>query len=700
MFTRNTLYGLVIGLLVTIALLAGISVKPETSTAGEPATFSSYTELVSYIEKSTEQARQFGIWYGRDIMPGGMPEVKALSGARMMKSEAAAQDTGANTAPPDYSSTNNQVQGVDEADLVKTDGRYLYITGDRKLSIIRAYPPAEAKKTAEIKFSGQPVEAFINGDTLVVFGNGPEPDRMFVHQYNVTDRKKPQLIQDTTCDGYYITSRMIDNYVYAVVNTPVNSYEPAKAEKEKVVLPKITTNGKVRVIPPGEIHYFNYPDYAYRYTTILAIDTKGTTSLQSKTFLTGTSQHIFASAENLYLTGIKTPDYALYTEKLLNGLAETVPDHVAAQIKTVQSSGQNYSEKLQQVEEILDRYLNSLDYEKAPALEEKIGEYRDKWQRDMARERNKTVIHKLAVKNDGVEYLCRGEVGGHVLNQFSMDEHNGYFRIATTSEGFLFTDLPATRNNLYVLDENLQVTGSVLGLAPTERIYSARFMGDRAYLVTFRRIDPLFVIDLQDPHNPKVLGKLKIPGYSDYLHPYDENHLIGIGREVSVAPAPDSPSAQPRIIPPPAREQGIKIALFDVSNPAAPKEVAKYVVDRAGSDSPALRDHRAVLFSREKNLLAIPVSYGSLYRIMIEPESLPEKTRWQGVFVFTISPEKGIKLKGKVEHPGSPPAGRYYNYNAVKRSLYIGDVLYTVSEQQVKMNDLENLRELKTINLQ
>ncbi|MBC7106258.1 MAG: beta-propeller domain-containing protein, partial [Firmicutes bacterium] len=186
--------------------------------------------------------------------------------------------------------------------------------------------------------------------------------------------------------------------------------------------------------------------------------------------------------------------------------------------------------------------------------------------RELARQADRTVVHKFRVAGADVAYLGRGEVPGRVLDQFSMDEYGGHFRSATTTEGFLFPERPATRNNVFVLDENLQVVGRLTGLALSERIYAARFTGDRAYLVTFRVVDPLFVVDLRDPRQPRVLGELKIPGYSEYLHPYDENHLIGIGREAAEAPVPAGQGTL--IFPPPVVDRGLKVALFDVSDPA------------------------------------------------------------------------------------------------------------------------------------
>lgn len=314
----------------------------------------------------------------------------------------------------------------------------------------------------------------------------------------------------------------------------------------------------------------------------------------------------------------------------------------------------------------------------------------------MSRDSDNTVIHKLAISGGQVEYKGQGEVKGHLLNQFSMDEHKGYFRLATTSHDFRFNGPTESKNNIFVLDQELRPAGQITGLAPTERIYSARFMGDRAYLVTFKRVDPLFVVNLANPREPQLMGELKIPGYSDYLHPYDENHLIGIGREVSEDELQISPTVDQRMImPAPTRIQGVKIALFDVTNPSAPKEISKYVLDRDDSDSPALQDHRAVLFSKEKKLLAIPINH-STFRFMPNPttEIMPVNRHWQGVYVFNISPENGIKLRGTVEHPAISDY-----YNPVKRSLYIEDNIYTISSQLLKINNLSNLTEIKEIKL-
>jgi uncharacterized secreted protein with C-terminal beta-propeller domain len=211
-----------------------------------------------------------------------------------------------------------------------------------------------------------------------------------------------------------------------------------------------------------------------------------------------------------------------------------------------------------------------------------------------------------------------------------------------------------------VLDANLDTVGSLDNLAPGEKIYAARFMGDRLYLVTFRETDPLFVINLANPARPKVLGELHIPGFSQYLHPYDATHLIGIGKE--------------------STRGGLKIALFDVADVHNPHLVSEKILGGYGSDSEVLRDHRAFLFDREKDLLVLPVH-------IIEPAGLSE---WTGAYVFGVSADAGFSLNGTViHHQGSWEPG-----SDVKRSLYIDNVLYTMSPGKIVMSDLANATHL------
>jgi uncharacterized secreted protein with C-terminal beta-propeller domain len=251
----------------------------------------------------------------------------------------------------------------------------------------------------------------------------------------------------------------------------------------------------------------------------------------------------------------------------------------------------------------------------------------------------------------------------------------------------------------------MDTVGKLEGLAPGEKIYSVRFMGKRGYVVTFKKVDPLFVIDLSNNYDPKVLGKLKIPGYSDYLHPYDETHIIGIGKD-TIEAADDLKSGRGLDF---AWYQGVKMAVFDVSDVEHPIEEYKVVIGDRGTDSPALQDHKAFLFDKERELLVIPITLAQI------PDSIknnPEENSYspqygeftfQGAYVFNLNLEDGFKLKGKVTHHDNDDSFKksgeyYYDYQKqITRSLYINDVLYTFSSSRIQLNDLDSLDTLKKL---
>jgi hypothetical protein len=306
--------------------------------------------------------------------------------------------------------------------------------------------------------------------------------------------------------------------------------------------------------------------------------------------------------------------------------------------------------------------------------------------------REETLVYRISLDQENVTAMSEGSVQGYVNDQFSMDEYDDHFRIATTTNEWWSDEGP--KNHLFVMDMNLTVVGSLEDIAPGETIYSARFMGNRGYIVTFRNTDPLFVIDLTDPTAPTVLGYLKVTGYSDYLHPYDENHIIGIGKETEASGSEDF-----------AWYQGVKISLFDVSNVSNPVEVDKYIIGDRGTTSPILDDHKALLFDKERNLLVIPVTVADIDESKY-PGGVDDWVRgdyvWQGAYVLNISPD-GITLRGTITHIEDLADFKtnYWSYSDyyVERTLYIEDVLYTVSGKLVKMNNLESLDLLNTVEL-
>jgi inhibitor of cysteine peptidase len=531
---------------------------------------------------------------------------------------------------PDYATTNIQVAGVDEADIVKTDGEYIYLVSGNKTIIVKAYPPEQAQVLSEIELEGTVRGIFINGDRLVVFEEGtpyyPYYDyyilpgvresyigytspRASIKVYDVTDRENPRLQRDISADGQYISSRMIGDYAYVVITEPV--YE----QDDELNIPRIYCADKETEIPATDIYYCAVSDYYYMYTTIMAVNTQDDNQEPTyETILLGASSNLYVSLNNIYLT--------------------------------------------------------------FPVWGEYLGDV------------GKTSVHRIHIDGDEIEYVASGEVPGTVLNQFSMDEYAGYFRVATTTrEG-------TSRNHVYTLDMALNITGSLTDLAPGETIYSARFMGEKCYLVTFKKVDPLFVIDLSDPYNPEELGYLKVTGYSDYLHPYDENHIIGIGKETTDAGEF-------------AWYQGVKISLFDVSNVTNPQEISKIEIGDRGTDSPVLWDHKAFLFDRSRNLLVMPVLVAEVDQSKY-PGGVPSWTHgepvWQGAYVFNVSLDQGIQIEGGITHiedPDELEQDYYYFYSpfSVQRSLYIDDVLYTISQAKIKMNSLENLDYINEVEL-
>ena len=578
--------------------------------------FASYDELQEFVNTNAGYKQFFWRYAGGDVVlaPGNE---ESLAPAPSVT---------------DHSTTNVQVAGVDEADVVKSDGEYIYLASGNKTVIVKAYPPEQAQVLSEIELEGTVIGIFINGDRLVVFGEGTpyyplydagqesvekfympyRSPKTYVKVYDVSDRGNPHLQRELSSDGQYVSSRMIGDYAYVVVNEPV--YEQQEGE---VNLPTISVGEKETEIPATEIYYSDVSDYYYMYTTVMAINIQNDDQEPTyETILLGASSNLYVSPDNIYLT---FPVWG-------NGVGDS----------------------------------------------------------------EKTTIHRIRIEGNNIEPVASGEVPGTVLNQFSMDEYDGYFRVATTTHD------ETSRNNVYVLNMALNVTGSLTDLAQGESIYSARFMGDRCYLVTFKKVDPLFVIDLSDPYNPGVLGYLKVTGYSSYLHPYDETHIIGIGKEAVEAKEGDF-----------AWYQGLKIALFDVSDVNNPKEIGDpYIIGERGTDSPVLWDHKAFLFDKSRNLMVIPVLVAEIdeskYPEGVSADAYGEPV-WQGAYVLRVSLDAGISLQGRITHIEdiAEVEKGYYFYSpfSVERSLYIDDVLYTISQAKIRMNNLENLDYINQVDL-
>lgn len=252
-----------------------------------------------------------------------------------------------------------------------------------------------------------------------------------------------------------------------------------------------------------------------------------------------------------------------------------------------------------------------------------------------------------------------------------MDEYNGNFRVVTT-KGEAWDEQTPSSNSLYILDKNLKQIGQLEDLAKGERIYSARFMNDRIYMVTFKETDPLFVIDGSNPKKPYVLGELKIPGFSNYLHPLDENHLIGFGHDTKISGGKGAGS-QPVIT-----TDGVKISLFDVSDTSNPVEKDTEIIGGRGTYSPLNYDHKALLVDKKKNLYGFPIS---IYQNK-EGSQFESTFDFQGALVYKITVQNGIELQSEITHQTEEAIYEEWE-DAIERLIYIGDYIYSISPQKV-----------------
>jgi len=680
---------LVISLTLAISILSFVENLPVYDD-NQIKKFSSYNELKNFLEENSGTS-----FY----------DASTFGGVADMATKAAAESS----VFADYSTTNIQVAGVDEADIVKNDGKYIYTISDNNVIILDAYPAENAEILSKIMLDGTPHEIFINGDKLVVFEREDyiyttkseirivQPryynPKTLVKVYDISDKTNPVLERNVSVEGNYFDSRMIGDYVYVIINQGVYY-----RDSEPIPLPIIYSGNKEKTISASDIYYFGIPDSSYIFTNMLAINTQDDSEeLTSKTFLMGYTQNMYVSPDSIYVVYTKRYSMYDYYDKIADeAIIPIVPLSVRNEINNIKNSDMSKYQKMQEIGEMFENYLESLDPEQAADIMKTAQEKMEKIQQEIAKQMEQTIIHKISIDSGKIEYKINGKVPGHVLNQFSMDEYDGYFRIATTTGNWRTEQM----NHVYILDDTLQLVGKLEDLAPGEKIYSVRFMGKRGYIVTFKKIDPLFVIDLADPQNPEVLGKLKIPGYSDYLHPYDENHIIGIGKEAVPASEEDTRNRNLDF----AWYQGIKISLFDVTDVENPKEISKFNIGDRGTDSPVLRDHKAFLFNREKNLLIIPILLAEIDESKY-PNGVPLYIHgdyvWQGAYVINLDLENGFELKGKITHGETFHIEEYYyDYSSqIKRSLYIDDVLYTVSDEMIKINSLEDLAEINKINL-
>jgi len=686
-----------------IATTTIIETNTATSTAlGDLKKFSNLEELQTFlIQHAGETASQTTI-----KRSGGIATMAPSVSNDVAKIESSG------LASSDYSLTNVQVAGVDEADIMKTDGTYIYLLDYNDLYIIKAWPAKDAGVVTKISFKSRPQEFYISNGRLVIFGSDDQiynnktyqsfkrqSQYTYVKVFDITNPKSPKQVRDLNLEGNYSNSRVVGDYLYFVTNNYQNylAGEP--------MLPRVLDGGQIlpekcslseKCYTPN-IFYFNIPYQSYNFTSVTAVNIKNANEeIAADVYLLSGNQNLYVSPTNIYITYTEYLNESDIEREVVVNLIKPLlsSDNQAkiAKIEAVDNFILSDLEKKNKIYLIVQGYLAGLSNSEQDAIQTKIDSLLQQTLEAKSKDMEKTVVHRIAFNGSKLEYKATGSVSGHVLNQFSMDENNGYFRIATTrsqSWSRFSATSTASYNNVYVLDDQLKTVGILDNLASGEQIYSARFMGDRAYLVTYKQTDPLFAIDLKDPKAPRVLGELKIPGYSTYLHPYANNLLLGFGRDTEL-------TSSGAVI-----NKGLKLGLFDVTDPASPRELDSFTTGDQYSESVALYDHKAFLASSAKNLVSIPVT--------LKSGQYGSKIDFSGALVFGIKDNK-IKLRGRVDHSDGGNYNRSdywggfgYFDNSVKRSLYIDDMLYTFSNKYLKINSLQSVSEdialMKTIDL-
>lgn len=570
------------------------------------------------------------------------------------------------SGPDAFTQTNNQVAGVDEGDIVKNDGtRIFFITG-RTLYLVNSWPPASMTMTAKLDLEGRPVEMLFDGSQrLAIFSrvsvrdNTPAMGRMCIQSFpncqyfgsvtkisliDVSDMSNPRMLREQYLPGNYLSSRGVGSSVRAVLTdafrwpSEVRWYpegatsqgNPSGSAWERL----IQTN--LQAIRNATLEAF-LPHRLVKQEDGQSIDVAYSCSEFSR---------VSAATQLGYVT--------VATLKMDRPDEPPLRRSIVARAATVYSSSESI-------------YVSTPHW----------------WFRPESGQRDYTYFHKFDVSRPmQVRYVASGGTDGYVANQFSLDELNGYFRVATTPVVWRAANnrwQSDVTNRISVFKENgsaLEVVGQSDDIARGERIYSARFIGDKAYVVTFRQIDPLFTFDLRDPTHPRQVGELQVPGFSTYLHPLDDTHLLSMGEYRD----PNSRWGS----------RSVQISIFDVSDFAHPRQSFTQTIGSHNGYSEAEYNHKAFNYFPERKLLAIPMT----------DWNPSDSTRW-GTFtsdlrVFKVDAAMGFVPMGSLSmadiyRDRNRPSWSWYWNPAVRRSVIADNFVYAVSDAAIRVADVESL---------
>lgn len=555
----------------------------------------------------------------------------------------------------EYSTTNIQVENVDEADITKTDGNYIYSLSENEVII------TDVKKQEEIKIVARIAES--DSNTI--------PEDLVLYQ------NKLVIIYEKIKSDFSYYSRYYNNKntTYVAIYDITNPEEPKEIKNYEIAQPYYTSRcikGNLYVIASGKLKKENEHIITYYKEDAKEIDP-------------GFS-HISK------IKGVETDCQTILSMLNLNNIEENVK--ISSYVMNIENAYLSENNIY-----LLDEKYEGRYYE--PKITDifgwkgLIGAFHDEVEEKETKYR--TEIYKFnLLENGNIKFDKKASEKGKTINQFSIDEYENNLRLALCDDD---------GSRIVIWNENMKKIGETEKLAEGEKMYSSRFLGNKAYLVTYKTIDPLFVVDLSDVTEPKVLGKLKIPGYSTYLHPYDENHIIGIGMQTEEKV---NRNAKGKVTSTTATVTGMKMALFDVSDVNNPIQMSDTVIGDKRTTSAILTNHKALLFSKEKQLLAIPVNNyeedfevkasNDTYHTIIEAyNSYQKEYVSEGYFVYRINLIDGFQLKGTITHDKTKSKYSYYNQSRLLRGLYIGDNLYTISEDYIKINKLDDLKEINQV---
>ncbi|MHB1453749.1 MAG: beta-propeller domain-containing protein [Saccharofermentanales bacterium] len=674
------------------------------NTAGRLPKFKSYTEILALLK--TLGISYEGYYRGDVRLDDGMFPTES-------QSDSGSPTTGDAAKGSDYSSTNTQVSGIDEGDIIKNDGEYLYIASQNIVSIVKAFPVNTLKKTSTITLPQEETvqELYLRDNLLALVCVSyeqikiepvilPEPtvagdpksgtsdattsetepgkaDAMpsiwymskqltVIKIYNITDKTAPVLKRTLKFDGYLTASRVKDGRFYLVTNQYISSFPESQVTAEDI-LPSYLDSAVSKndiVIKAKAIEYCP-ENVSANFLMVSCFDMDTMEPAVVETVL-GAGNTVYMSNTALYIV---QPYYRYFIQGAAAAAGTATSADAAA------SAGEVNPDITDAAPSDVPESKNESGSSGSSASVEPA--------EPVVVTDEGTVVMKFNLVENGVKFSVAGEVHGQVLNQYSMDEYDGTFRIATTQ----WTSA-GNANNLYALNTTtMKISGKIENLAPGERIYSVRFIGKTGYIVTFRNMDPLFVIDLSNPAAPKVVGELKIPGFSNYLHPVSATLLLGIGQNTVTVYKKDENGNDVEVG---SQQSGLKVSLFDVSDPTEPKEVSSLVFGGVGSNTEAQYNPKAFVWWGTKSTALFPAYiYGEDGGVNYENYN---DARSGGIVVAV----EGGKL---VEKARLFPENISYGYYGQSRVVYIDNAIYISMNGSVYAYDVSTMKEISRIAL-